>query len=89
LAVYTTAARAARATEDVMTEYLPIVLGQGALQWLRHLGLGKKLVTRNPNPEYSNPNPKYPKPEFCLKISGSNLQNPNLFRVIQVSQSGT
>ena len=35
LAVYTTAARAARATEDVMTACLPIVLGQ--LQWLRHL----------------------------------------------------
>jgi hypothetical protein len=34
LAVYTTAARAARATEDVMTAYLPIVLGQDALQWL-------------------------------------------------------
>jgi hypothetical protein len=32
LAVYTTAARAAGATEDVMTTYLPIVL-----QWLRHL----------------------------------------------------
>jgi hypothetical protein len=27
LAVYTTAARAARATEDVMTAYLPIALG--------------------------------------------------------------
>jgi hypothetical protein len=53
------------------------------------LGLGKKPVTRNPNPEYSNPNPKYPKPEFCSGISGSNLQNPNLFRVIRVSQSGT
>jgi hypothetical protein len=37
LAVYTTVARAARATEDVMTAYLPIVLGQDALQWLRHL----------------------------------------------------
>jgi hypothetical protein len=37
LAVYTTAARAARATEDVMTAYLPIVLGQDALQWLQHL----------------------------------------------------
>jgi hypothetical protein len=37
LAVYTTAARAARATEDVMTAYLPIVLGQDALQWLRYL----------------------------------------------------
>jgi hypothetical protein len=37
LAVYTTAARAAGATKDVMTEYLPIVLGQDALQWLRHL----------------------------------------------------
>jgi hypothetical protein len=37
LAVYTTAARAAGATEDVMTTYLPIVLGQDALQWLRHL----------------------------------------------------
>jgi hypothetical protein len=34
LAVYTTAARAARATEDVMTTYLPIILGQDALQWL-------------------------------------------------------
>jgi hypothetical protein len=33
LAVYTTAARATGATEDVMTAYLPIVLGQ----WLRHL----------------------------------------------------
>jgi hypothetical protein len=37
LVVYTTAARAARETEDVMTEYLPIFLGQDALQWLRHL----------------------------------------------------
>jgi hypothetical protein len=37
LAIYTTAARAARATKDVMTAYLPIVLGQDALQWLRHL----------------------------------------------------
>jgi hypothetical protein len=37
LAVYTTTARAAGATEDVMTTYLPIVLGQVALQWLRHL----------------------------------------------------
>jgi hypothetical protein len=53
------------------------------------LGLGKKPVTRNPNPEYPNPNPKYPKPEFCSGISGSNLQNPKLFRVIRVSQSGT
>jgi hypothetical protein len=34
LAVYTTAAQAAGATEDVMTAYLPIVLGQDALQWL-------------------------------------------------------
>jgi hypothetical protein len=53
------------------------------------LGLGKKPVTRNPNLKYPNPNPKYPKPEFCSGISGSNLQNPNLFRVIRVSQSGT
>jgi hypothetical protein len=30
LAVYTTTARAAVATEDVMTAYLPIVLGQDA-----------------------------------------------------------
>ena len=37
MAVYTTAAQAAGATEDVMTAYLPIVLGQDALQWLRHL----------------------------------------------------
>jgi hypothetical protein len=37
LAVYTTIAWAAGATEDVMTAYLPIVLGQDALQWLRHL----------------------------------------------------
>jgi hypothetical protein len=37
LAVYTTAARAARAIQDVMIAYLPIVLGQDALQWLRHL----------------------------------------------------
>jgi hypothetical protein len=37
LAVYTTAARAAGATEDVMTAYLPIVLRQDALQWIRHL----------------------------------------------------
>jgi hypothetical protein len=32
LAVYKTAARAAEATEDVMTTYLPIVLGKDALQ---------------------------------------------------------
>jgi hypothetical protein len=37
LAVYTTVAQAARATKDLMTAYLPIVLGQDALQWLRHL----------------------------------------------------
>jgi hypothetical protein len=37
LAVYTTATRAVGVTEDVMTAYLPIVLGQDALQWLRHL----------------------------------------------------
>jgi hypothetical protein len=34
LAVYTTAVRAAGATEDVMTTYFPIVLGQDAMQWL-------------------------------------------------------
>jgi hypothetical protein len=32
LSVYTTVAQAAGATEDVMTAYLPIVLGQDALQ---------------------------------------------------------
>jgi hypothetical protein len=37
LAVYTTADRDAGATEDVMTAYLPIILGQDELQWLRHL----------------------------------------------------
>jgi hypothetical protein len=37
LVIHTTAARAAEATEDVMTTYLPIVLGQDTLQWLRHL----------------------------------------------------
>jgi hypothetical protein len=37
LAVYTTTARAAGVTEDVMASYLPIVLGQDELQWLRHL----------------------------------------------------
>jgi hypothetical protein len=37
LAVYTTTARAAGATEDVMMVYLPIVLGKDALQWLQHL----------------------------------------------------
>jgi hypothetical protein len=37
LANYTTAARSAGATEDLMTAYLPIFLGQDALQWLRHL----------------------------------------------------
>jgi hypothetical protein len=37
LAVYTTAARATGATEDIMIAYLPIVLGQDAMQWLRHL----------------------------------------------------
>jgi hypothetical protein len=37
LAVYTTAARAAGVTEDVMPAYLPIVLGQDTLQSLRHL----------------------------------------------------
>jgi hypothetical protein len=37
LTVYTTAARAAGATEDVMIVYLPIVLRQDALQWLQHL----------------------------------------------------
>jgi hypothetical protein len=37
LAVYTITAQAAGATEDVTTAYLPIVLGQDALQLLRHL----------------------------------------------------
>lgn len=37
LAVYTIAAQAAEATEEVMTTYLPIVLRQDALQWLRRL----------------------------------------------------
>jgi hypothetical protein len=37
LAVYTPAAWAAGATKNVMMVYLPIVLGQDALQWLRHL----------------------------------------------------
>jgi hypothetical protein len=37
LAVYMTAAQAVWAIEDVMTVYLPIVLGQDMLQWLRHL----------------------------------------------------
>jgi hypothetical protein len=36
LVVYTTTARAARAMEDVMTANFHIVLGQDALQWLRH-----------------------------------------------------
>jgi hypothetical protein len=34
MAVYTSVARAAGATKDVMTEYLPIVLRKDALQWL-------------------------------------------------------
>jgi hypothetical protein len=37
LTIYTTAAQAAGATEDVMMAYLPIVPGQDALRWLRHL----------------------------------------------------
>jgi hypothetical protein len=37
LVVYTTAARATGAIEDVMIAYLSIVLGQDALQSLRHL----------------------------------------------------
>jgi hypothetical protein len=37
LAVYTITAQATGATEEVMTTYLPIVLRQDALQWLRHL----------------------------------------------------
>jgi hypothetical protein len=37
LVVYTTIAYAIGATKDVMTVYLSIVLGQDALQWLRHL----------------------------------------------------
>jgi hypothetical protein len=37
LVVYTTVALAAGATEDVKTTHMPIVLGQDALQWLRHL----------------------------------------------------
>jgi hypothetical protein len=36
LAIYTTAAQVAGVTEDVMIAYLPIVLRQYALQWLRH-----------------------------------------------------
>jgi hypothetical protein len=61
--------------------YRPFFMVQ--LQYLL-IGLSKKPITR-----YPNLNPKYPKPEFCSGISGSNLQNPNLFRVIRVSQSGT
>jgi hypothetical protein len=37
LAVYMTAAWGAGAMDDVMIAYLPIVRGQDALQWLRHL----------------------------------------------------
>jgi hypothetical protein len=37
LAVYTTAAQIGGATEDIITVYLPIILGQDALQWLWHL----------------------------------------------------
>jgi hypothetical protein len=37
LAIYTIVTWAAGATEDVMTVYFPIVLGQDAMQWLRHL----------------------------------------------------
>jgi hypothetical protein len=37
LVVYMMAAWAAGATEDIMIVYLPIVLGQDALHWLRHL----------------------------------------------------
>jgi hypothetical protein len=37
LSIYMIAAQSAGATEDVMKMYLPIVLGQGVLQWLRHL----------------------------------------------------
>ena len=37
MAVYTNAAWAAGATEHVMTTYLPIILEQDALQWLRHI----------------------------------------------------
>jgi hypothetical protein len=37
LVVYKTAAREAGAMEDIMTAYLPIVLGQDALQWLQYL----------------------------------------------------
>jgi hypothetical protein len=37
LTIYITAAQAARATENVMIAYLPIVLEQDMLQWLRQL----------------------------------------------------
>ena len=40
IAIYTTAARAANASEDLMTAYVPIKLGHDALQWLRHLRRG-------------------------------------------------
>jgi hypothetical protein len=37
LVVYTTATRAAGVIEDIMTGYFPIVLGQDAVKWPRHL----------------------------------------------------
>jgi hypothetical protein len=73
------------------------VLGSRIVIWSVNLLCHSSVLTKaragqktsNPDSEYPNPNPKYPKPEFCSGISGSNLQNPNLFRVIRVSQSGT
>jgi hypothetical protein len=62
LVVYTTATRSDGATEDVMIVYLPIVLGQDTLQWLRHLPrhcitIGEILATglsRTSNPSPTN-----------------------------------
>jgi hypothetical protein len=64
-----------------MSHWRLIVEASGRLiAWLGSMAgvarAGQK--TRNPNS-----NPKYPKLKFYSVISGSNLQNPNLFRVIR------
>ena len=53
------------------------------------LGVGTISRTQTPNPNYPNPNPNYPNPNYPITISGRNLRNPNLIRVIRVSTPGT
>ena len=54
----------------------------------RAVGVGTISRTRTPNPNYPNPIPNYLNPNYPINISGRNLRNPNLIRVIRVLTPG-